>query len=32
MLMSASSATTSPAPTATPLIAETIGFAQLIML
>jgi hypothetical protein len=32
MLMSARSATTSPAPTATPLIAETMGFSQLAML
>ena len=30
--MSAISATTVPAPTATPLIAETIGFSQLTML
>ena len=32
MLMSASSATASPAPTATPLMAEMIGLSQLIML
>ena len=32
MLTSAMSATTSPAPTATPLIAETTGLSRLIML
>jgi hypothetical protein len=32
MLMSASSATANPAPTATPLMAEMIGLSQLIML
>ncbi len=32
MLMSASSATTSPAPTATPLMAEMTGLSRLIML
>ena len=32
MLTSAMSATTSPAPTATPLMAEMIGLSRLIML
>jgi hypothetical protein len=32
MLMSAISATARPAPTATPLIAEMIGFSQSMML
>ena len=32
MLTSASSATTRPAPTAAPLIAETTGLSRLIML